>query len=151
MNLLDLGAGRGFEDGFLDSYMHVIWGAKESDREAILHYSHKIGFLTGDENKEMLNAQYTGTMIVGEPFRSEVGELYDFGSQGLTEKVYKILPTLSKHRLTPPPEEIYSLHKKIIGTYLMCIKLKSRVPARQILEETYNNWKTLHGPKYYAK
>jgi aarF domain-containing kinase len=56
MNLLDLGAGRDFEDGFLDSYMQIIWGAKESDREAILHHSHQIGFLTGDENKEMLNA-----------------------------------------------------------------------------------------------
>lgn len=48
--------------------------------EAILHYSHQIGFLTGDENKEMLNAQYTGTMIVGQPFRTEEGQLYDFGS-----------------------------------------------------------------------
>lgn len=33
MNLLDLGAGRGFEDGFLDSYMQIIYGAYKSDRE----------------------------------------------------------------------------------------------------------------------
>jgi aarF domain-containing kinase len=148
LNLLDLGAGRDFGDGFLDAYMQVIWGAYKDDREAILHHSRGIGFLTGDENKEMLNAHYTGTMIVGEPFRTEGDVLYDFGSAGLTEKVYKILPTMSKHRLTPPPEEVYSLHKKIIGTYLMCIKLKARVPAKQILEETYANWKNLHGKQY---
>lgn len=130
MNLLDLGAGRDFGDGFLDAYMQVIWGAYKDNREGILHHSRLIGFLTGDENKEMLNAHYTGTMIVGEPFRTKGDELYDFGSAGLTEKVYKILPTMSKHRLTPPPEEIYSLHKKIIGTYLMCIKLRARVPAK---------------------
>lgn len=76
-------------------------------------------------------------MIVGEPFRTEPGELYDFGNGGILSKVNSILPTLSKHRLTPPPQEVYSLHKKIIGSYLMCIKLKAQVPARKILEETY--------------
>jgi aarF domain-containing kinase len=56
LNLLDLGAGRDFEEGFLDSYMQIIYGAYKSDRDTILHHSRQIGFLTGDENKEMLNA-----------------------------------------------------------------------------------------------
>jgi aarF domain-containing kinase len=103
MNLLDLGAGRDFEDDFLDNYMQIIWGSKTGDRETILHHSEMIGFLTGDESQEMYNAQYAGTMIIGEPFRTEGDDLYDFGSQGLSEKVSKILPTLAKHRLTPPP------------------------------------------------
>lgn len=33
LNLLDLGAGRDFEENFLDSYMQIIWGAYKSDRE----------------------------------------------------------------------------------------------------------------------
>lgn len=111
-----------------------------------------IGFLTGEENKEMFDAHYTGTMIVGEPFRVPTRDsLYDFGTAGLTEKVYQILPTMSKHRLTPPPQEIYSLHKKIIGTYLMCIKLKAQVPARRCLEDTYEQWKKLHGAQFYER
>lgn len=103
LNLLDLGAGRDFDDDFLDNYMQIIWGAFKSDRDSIIEHSKNIGFLTGEENREMLNAHYTGTMIVGEPFRTPGYELYDFGQAGLTEKVYKILPTMSKHRLTPPP------------------------------------------------
>lgn len=100
-----------------------------------------MGFLTGEENKEMTNAHYTGVMIVGEPFRTESrDDLYDFGTAHFTEKVVKILPTMSKHRLTPPPQEVYSLHKKVVGTYLMCIKLKAKVPARKIFEDTYENW-----------
>ena len=146
MNLLDLGAGRGFGVNFLDSYMQIIYGAFKEDKEAVLTHSRNIGFLTGEENREMTDAHYLGTKIVAEPFRvATVDDLYDFGQQGLTEKVYKILPTMSKHRLTPPPEEVYSLHKKIIGTYLMCIKLKAKVPARKTLEETYEQWKKLHG------
>jgi len=58
MNLLDLGAGRDFDETFLDHYMQIIWGAYTSDRDKILHHSEKIGFLTGEESKEMYNAQY---------------------------------------------------------------------------------------------
>merc|ERR1712227_551203 len=132
--------------------MQIIWGAFKDDRDAIISNSKNIGFLTGEENREMLNAHYTGTMIVGEPFRVPTSDdLYDFGQAGISEKVYTILPTMSKHRLTPPPEEVYSLHKKIIGTYLMCIKLRAKVPARKTLEETYEQWKKLHSAEFFAR
>jgi len=53
----------------------------------------------------MINAHYTGVMIVGEPFRTPTSDdLYNFGTADFTEKVVKILPTMSKHRLTPPPQ-----------------------------------------------
>ena len=58
----------------------------------------------------------------------------------MTKNIFEIVPTMSKHRLKAPPKEIYSLHRKIIGTYLMCMKLNSQVPAREIFLETYDNW-----------
>ena len=144
LNLLDFGAGRDFTDEFLDSYIEIIHGAYSSNREKIIERSQMLGFLTGEENREMVNAHYGGVMIVGEPFRtSHPDELYNFGTADFTEKVVKLLPTMSKHRLTPPPQEVYSLHKKVVGTYLMCIKLKAQVPARRIFEETYENWQRL--------
>lgn len=148
LNLLDLGAGRDYDLGFLADYIEVIHGAYISDKDKIIDSSLRLGFLTGEENKEMINAHHTGVMIVGEPFRTaKSDDLYDFGTADFTEKVVKILPTMSKHRLTPPPPEVYSLHKKVVGTYLMCIKLKAKVPARRIFEETYENWQRLRQGK----
>ena len=79
LNLLDFGAGRDFEDTFLDSYLEIIHGAYTSDREKIMANSHELKFLTGEENREMQDAHFTGVMIVGEPFRTkDPDDLYDF-------------------------------------------------------------------------
>ena len=51
--MLDFGAGREFSDDFLGSYIEVIHGAYISDRDKILNKSLALGFLTGEENKEM--------------------------------------------------------------------------------------------------
>ena len=148
LNLIDFGAGRTFDTEFLGQYLEIIHGAYTTDRKKIIDNSLAMGFLTGEENREMEEAHYTGVMIVGEPFRtSHPDELYDFASAGFTEKITKLLPTMSAHRLTPPPAEIYSLHKKVVGTYLMCIKRGAKVPARRIFEDTYANWHLLHSNK----
>lgn len=33
----------------------------------------------------------------------------------------------------------------------MCIKLRAKVPAREILEDVYDNWNELHGDQFYKK
>lgn len=40
-----------------------------------------------------------------------------------------------KNRLKPPPEEVYSLHRKLSGIYLACIRLKAKVNCKQIWED----------------
>lgn len=138
MNLLDFGASREFSSFFLENYAEIIHGAYTDDKEKIMEHSHTLKFLTGEENREMLTAHHAGVLVLGEPFRKE--GLYDFGALGFIQKVRHLLPTLSKHRLTPPPEEVYSLNKKIVGTYMTCIKLRSRVPAQRLFEEAYQRY-----------
>ena len=45
-----------------------------------------------------------------------------------------------KHRLTPPPAEAYSLHRKLSGSFLACMRLRARVPARALLMEAYRKY-----------
>ena len=88
LNLIDFGAGRNFDHKFLDGYMRVIHGAFIQNREQVIESSKLLGFLTGEENKEMLNAHYLSTLAMAEPFRDcEAGGLYDFSSQTVTKKI----------------------------------------------------------------
>jgi len=45
----------------------------------------------------------------------------------LTGGIYKFMPLMLKNRLSPPPAEVYSLHRMLSGTYLMCMKLNAKV------------------------
>lgn len=140
LNLIDFGAARKFDKHFVDTYMKIVYAAAHDDIDTLLNSSKDIGFLTGLENKLMKDAHAQATLSVGEPFHYKNSEYFDFGNQQLTKRIYKLLPTMLKHRLKSPPTEIYSLHRKLSGAYLICIKLKSKVKSKQMFEDIYNKF-----------
>lgn len=114
MILLDFGATRSFDKTFLSDYLRVIKGAADNDRTLVLNLSKEMGFLTGYESKAMEKAHVDMVMIMGEVFQNE-GE-YDFGTQDSTKRIQSLLPVILHQRLAPPPEEVYSIHRKLSGT-----------------------------------
>ncbi|KAK7788462.1 hypothetical protein R5R35_012206 [Gryllus longicercus] len=138
MALLDFGASREYSKEFMDKYIQVIRGAADEDRQKVLKLSKELGFFTGYESKIMEEAHVDAVMILGEVFRSQTP--FDFGAQNTTREIQQLVPTMIKHRLCPPPEEIYSLHRKLSGVFLLCSKLQVKMLCRPMFEEAYANY-----------
>ncbi|OMJ19268.1 Atypical kinase ADCK3, mitochondrial [Smittium culicis] len=86
----------------------------------------------------MKQAHVDSVMFLGEPFKYP-GQ-YHFGSQDVTSKVKSNIPTIINERLTPPPDETYSLHRKLSGAFLLCSKLSARVNCKDMFDEFSNNY-----------
>ncbi|XP_012267619.2 atypical kinase COQ8B, mitochondrial isoform X2 [Athalia rosae] len=137
--LLDFGACRAYDKSFMDKYIEIIKGASEGDRAKVLHLSREMGFLTGYESKVMDDAHVDAVMILGQVFDRD-HEYFDFGGQDVTKRIQALVPTILNHRLCPPPEEIYSLHRKLSGVFLLCAKLNVKINCRDMFHEVYNNY-----------
>ncbi|CAG9313743.1 unnamed protein product [Blepharisma stoltei] len=133
LDLLDFGATRTYSDQFVEKYKHVVVSGVKKDREGVLHWSNEIGYFKNDEAAELYDAHVNACFAVGEPFSTP--GLYDFGNQGITPQVYKQMPTMMQHRKCPPPPETYTLHRKLSGVYLLCMKLRAKVPAHDLFNK----------------
>ncbi|XP_023161996.2 atypical kinase COQ8B, mitochondrial [Drosophila hydei] len=123
--LIDFGSTRFYKHDFIRNYRQVIISAAQNNRNGVLEMSRKMGFLTGYETKQMEQAHVDAVMILGEIFRYD-GD-FDFGKQNTTERLAALVPTMVAHRLCPPPEEIYSIHRKLSGIFLLCARLNVRM------------------------
>ncbi|KAL4363574.1 hypothetical protein GQ457_04G029720 [Hibiscus cannabinus] len=138
INLIDFGAARDYPKRFVDDYLRMVMACANNDREAVIEMSQRLGFLTGMESDVMLDAHVQAGFVVGLPFSKSGG--YDFRSTNITESISNLGATMLRHRLTPPPDEAYSLHRKLSGAFLACIKLGAIVPCRELLLEVNEHY-----------
>ncbi|XP_048120626.1 atypical kinase COQ8B, mitochondrial [Alosa alosa] len=134
--LLDFGACRDYPETFTDDYIEVVYAASVGDRATVLKKSTELKFLTGFETKAFQEAHVEAVMILGEAFASS--EPFDFGNQSTTHRIQNLVPVMLRHRLTPPPEETYSLHRKMAGSFLICSKLGARIACQDMFRDIYN-------------
>ncbi|KAJ9142641.1 ABC1-domain-containing protein [Pleurostoma richardsiae] len=136
LELLDFGASREYPEEFISRYIRLLEAASRTDRDAIRLLSQELGYLTGHESKAMLDAHIASILTLAEPFLASAPEVYDFEDQTITERVKAQIPVMIKERLAPPPEETYSLHRKLSGAFLLCARLGSKVRCRELFEQS---------------
>lgn len=133
--LLDFGASREYPDHFISQYVQLLAAASRADRDAVRDLSERLGYLTGHESRAMLDAHIASVVTLAEPFLASAPEVYDFRDQTITERVKEQIPVMIRERLAPPPEETYSLHRKLSGAFLLCARMGSRVKCRGLFED----------------
>lgn len=136
VHLLDFGAAREYPSGFVDDYLEVVAAAAREDREKIVEKSIDLGFLTGREVPEMINAHVDSVILLGKPFRDRKNN-YDFALESIPAQVQKLVPTMVRLRLKPPPMPAYSLHRRLSGTILLCTRLQASIPSGSCFWELY--------------
>ena len=139
LNLIDFGAARDFDRKFVGDYLRMVHACANRDREAVLEYSRRMGFLTGDESRTMLDAHVEAAFIVGEPFATPGS--YDFVKGNIPDRVGRLAGVMVRTRLAAPPREAYSLHRKLSGAFLTCKKLQAVIPCKDTFDEFYAKYK----------
>ncbi|KAK0626496.1 ABC1 family-domain-containing protein [Immersiella caudata] len=147
LELLDFGASREYPEEFISKYIALLKASSRSDRDCVKELSEELGYLTGHESKAMLDAHTTSVMTLAEPFLQSAPEVYDFRDQTITERVKAQIPVMIHERLAPPPEETYSLHRKLSGAFLLCARLGSRVRCRELFEQALVKVEALRAAK----
>ena len=135
LELLDFGASREYPDRFIDPYIRILLAASRGDRSTCRELSIQLGYLTGHESKAMYDAHVDSILTLAEPFQETSPAVYDFQDQTITDRVRSLIPLMVRERLAPPPEETYSLHRKLSGAFLLCARLGSRVRCREMFSE----------------
>lgn len=87
----------------------------------------------------MIDAHIDAVSVLGLPFKTY--DNFDFKNQNITYKIGDLVPTMLKYRLTPPPEDTYSLHRKMSGVFLLCAKLGANISCKSLFEDIWTKYK----------
>ncbi|GAA6055706.1 hypothetical protein NBRC10513_005417 [Rhodotorula toruloides] len=137
LELVDFGATREYSADFMRVYGDLLDAAIAENKDEAIQLSQELGYLTGEEGTAMVDAHLESLFSLATPFRDSAPSPFPFGRLGppITARIRQQIPIMLKHRLKPPPEETYSLNRKLSGAFLLCERLDSHVPVGKLYRE----------------
>jgi predicted unusual protein kinase regulating ubiquinone biosynthesis (AarF/ABC1/UbiB family) len=133
IRLLDLGSARAYEPEFAAHYARLCRAVIAGEREAVRAAAVAIGYLREDDPPERARAAVDLMFLVCEPLRHR--GRYDFARSTLPSRARDAGFDLAfkKGFLRAPPPATVFLHRKLVGTFLLCAHIRARVDVQHIL------------------
>lgn len=133
IGLLDFGSTREIDASLSEQYARICRAILIGDREAVQTHAIEIGYLRPEENESRAAGVVDLILLVCEPLRRPGP--YDFGRSRLPSRVRDLGLDLAFRRgflRAPPPETIF-LHRKLVGSFLLCARIRARVDVHALI------------------
>jgi predicted unusual protein kinase regulating ubiquinone biosynthesis (AarF/ABC1/UbiB family) len=133
IGLLDFGSAREFRPELVARYARICRAVMAGEREGVRRGAVEIGYLPEGERKDRAEGVVDLILLVCEPIRHQ--GVYDYARSNLASRARDVGFDLAFRRgfLRPPPAETVFLHRKLVGSFLVCARIRARVDARALL------------------
>ena len=132
--LLDFGSTVSFDKKFTDRYARIARAMIDGDDVALRQLAEKMGYINPGNSDEYVGRVLNLIRLVSEPVIK--GGVYDFRTsdvfaRGRDAGLEMFFDDLSEYRV-PPPETMF-LHRKLVGSFMLCSRIGSRVNVQELL------------------
>ena len=133
--LLDFGSTVTFEEEFTHRYAQIARAMIDQDDIALRRLAEQMGYLNPGNSDDYVNRILDIIRLVSEPVTR--GGVYDFGSsdvfaRGRDAGLDMMFNDMSEYRV-PPPETMF-LHRKLVGSFMLCSRIGARVNVQELIE-----------------
>jgi len=133
IGLLDLGSVAQFPREFSEHYRRVCRAVVAGDAEGVRAAATDIGYIHPDDSPERARGVVDIIRLACEPFAHRGP--YDFAASGMIGRARDLaLSVAMKQGLRSPPPQTIFLHRKLLGTFLICSRLRARVNVHALIE-----------------